>query len=381
MSKPTGRLKLFGAVTLLAAVSAGLLYDGLDLFDLPANTTQDQTLSQGTRVPGSTLLAENLPNQADRTDRNEPGAGGFQVEMQRQRVMASLGRRSGNAPQQHDELVMPEWEKIILPGGMLRDDVDEEGMYGSNGLPDFIDLYNGVEAEFIQENISNGVATDMSALLIGRKLSEEVLYNGAVRAEHDLGNGYVLATIGKDNHLRIYAGVERLITDAGTFVEFEFNQNRVRLSSGSPWPIVGERQQGDLLVRMIFSGRVLQSVQVEQWDQGGFRFLDTGRGISGEACMQTPKFMYCVGRPPILHPVDGFEVWDEDNIPLDPVLADDFVEVGIDVDRLAGPQTHFTSVLFRTPEDIAMNSFQVFDRLAYLGMPGVALNSFDSPRN
>ena len=268
-----------------------------------------------------------------------------------------------------DHLSMPEWDKIILPGGMLRDDVNDKGMSGSNGLPDFVDLYNGIEAEFIQENISNGVATDMTALLSGPNLADEVLYNGAVRIEHDLGNAYVLATIGTDEHLRIYAGVERVITDQGTFIEFEFNQDRVYLSSGSPWPLNGKRKQGDVLVRMVFSDRMLQSVQLEQWAQDGFRFIETGAGISGNTCMTKQKLMYCVGPPPIQHPVEGFEVWDEDHNALDPVLADDFVEVGIDVDLLAGPQTHFTSVLFRTPEDIAMNNFQVFEHVAQLQNP------------
>jgi hypothetical protein len=235
------------------------------------------------------------------------------IAKRRALITASIERRRDNGPEQKDELRMPEWDRIILPGGMLRDDVDADGMFGSNGLPDFIDLYGGVEAEFIQENISYGVATDMSALLIGSRISDEVVYNGAVRAEHDLGNAYVLAAIGADNHLRLYAGVERLITEAGTYIEFEFNQNRIHLSSGAPWPLHGERSEGDLLVRMVFSDRVMQSMQLEQWQQGGYRFLDTGGGITGDNCRSTRQFMYCVGKPPIAHPPDDFEVWGEDD--------------------------------------------------------------------
>lgn len=283
-------------------------------------------------------------------------------------VRASLHRRDdeNSAREREDELSMPEWEKIINPGGTLKDDVNKHGMFGSNHIPDFIDLYRGVEAEFIQENISDGIATDMSALMIGPKLADEVLYNGAVRREHDLGNAYVLATIGADNHLRLYAAVERLVTDAGTFIEFEFNQNRVHIGSGSPWPIIGERKEGDILVRMIFSNRALQSVQLEQWQQGGFEFISTGAGISGDTCQQKREFMYCVGFPPIRHPVEGFEVWDENKNVLEPTFADDFVEVGIDIDLLVGPQVDITSVLFRTPEDIAMNNFRVFGQVAQL---------------
>jgi hypothetical protein len=293
----------------------------------------------------------------------------IRTEQPRARIMANSGRHSERKREQPDNLAMPEWEKIILPGGMLRDDVNEKGMFGSNGIADFVDLYNGVEAEFIQETLSNGVATDMSALLIGANLSDEVLFNGAVRAEHDLGNAYLLATIGTDEHLRLYAGVERLITDAGTFIEIEFNQNKVNLGGGAPWQINGNRIEGDVLVRMIFSNRMLQSVQLEQWQQDGYNFIDTSAGISGNGCLEMNMFMYCVGPPPIRHPEEGFETWDDEDNPVVPVLADDFVEVGIDVDLLLGPQAKFTSVLFRTPEDIAMNNFRIFEPVSLSGGP------------
>lgn len=292
----------------------------------------------------------------------------FDREKQLTLVHKSLHRRSDthSAVESKDKLSMPEWEKITNPGGTLKDDVNDEGLYGSNGIPDYIDLYRGVDADFIQDHISNGIATDMSALLPGPRLEDEVLYNGAVRPEHDLGNGYVLATIGTDNHLRLYAGIERLVSDAITFIEFEFNQNPVRIGSGSPWPLIGNRVDGDLLVRMIFANRTLQSVELEQWRQGGFNVVKTGEGIAGESCRHKRDFMYCTGLPPIQHPLDGFEVWDEDYNPLVPTLADNFVEVGIDIDMLLGPWADINSVLFRTPEDIAMNNFRVFEKLAQL---------------
>jgi hypothetical protein len=341
----------------------------------PLTTPDSQAVAQDERptMSGGTRNAVRPLTQAsDRIPSRQAGIGADSVG--RARITANLERRNGASTSRPtpDDLSMPEWERIFLPGGNLRDDVNDKGMFGSNGIPDYVDLYNGIEAEFIQENLSNGVATDMSALLSGPKLSDEVLYNGAVSAEHDLGNAYVLATIGTDEHLRLYAGVERFVTVGGTYIEFEFIQTRVYLSSGSPWPLNGERSEGDVLVRMIFSDRMLQSVQVEQWHKDGFRFIDTGAGISGNTCLERKAFMYCVGPPPIRHPEEGFEVWDENNNVLDPVLADDFAQVGIDVDLLAGSRTHFTSVLFRTPEDIAMNSFQVFKHLAQVDKPSKA---------
>lgn len=307
----------------------------------------------------------------------------FNTEKQKELVYTSLIRRidESSARERDDKLLMPDWEKIINPNGFLKDDVNKNGMFGSNGIPDYIDLYRGVDADFVQDNISNGVATDMSALLSGQRLEDEVLYNGAVRPEHDLGNGYILATIGADNHLRLYAGVERLVSDVVTFIEFEFNQNPVRLGSGSPWPVIGNRVDGDLLVRMVFANRTLQSVGLEQWSQGGFKVLKTGAGIAGDSCLEKRDFMYCTGPPPIQHVVEGFEVWDEDFNPLDPTLADNFVEVGIDIDLLLGPQADITSVLFRTPEDIAMNNFQVFQKLAQLDGQDLTKTGFFNKRD
>lgn len=338
---------------------------GVSVMDESTETTVAEDSQYASRIPAAQLSnTATLESISPRAVIKRPSK--FNAKKQRTLIMASLRRRENSRDMNigKDELVMPEWDKIINPGGTLKDDVNKNGMHGSNSIPDFVDLYNGIEAEFIQENISNGVATDMSALLIGSKLSDEVLYNGVVRRAHDLGNAYVLATIGNDEHLRLYAAVERLITDEGTFIEFEFNQSRVHVSSGSPWPIIGQRTDGDILVRMIFSNRTLQSVTFEQWTGSGFDFINTGAGITGDSCLQMREFMYCVGNPPILHPVDGFEVWDEDNNVLEPTFADNFVEVGIDVDLLVGAQINISSVLFRTPEDIAMNNFRVFARAA-----------------
>ncbi len=122
-------------------------------------------------------------------------------------------------------------------------------------------------------------------------------------------------------------------------------------------------------MRMIFSNRMLQSVQLEQWQKGGFDFINTRAGISGDSCLQEREFMYCVGVPPIQHPAEDFEVWDENNNVLEPTIADNFVEVGIDIDLLVGSQIDIKSVLFRTPEDIAMSNFQVFERVAQFADP------------
>ena len=380
--KPNNKGYWLGGV-LLIFVSIGFIGGSL-VKELPGpGGAYDATPESAQASQAAQGFARNIPAghngkpSARRENPDQAAAAGpvkFDTEKQQKLVYSSLLRRidENSARERNDKLSMPDWDKIINPDGYFIDNVNTDGLVGSNGIPDYIDLYRGVDADFIQDNISNGIATDMSALLPGPRLQDEVLYNGAVRPEHDLGNGYVLATIGADNHLRLYAGVERLVTDAVTFIEFEFNQNPVRIGPGSPWPLVGNRVEGDLLVRMVFANRALQSVELEQWRQNGFQVLKTGAGIAGDRCLQKRDFMYCTGLPPIRHSVEGFEVWDEDYNPLDQTPPDNFVEVGIDIDLLLGQQADITSVLFRTPEDIAMNNFRVFEKLAQLDVPDIS---------
>jgi hypothetical protein len=298
--------------------------------------------------PGRSNAGRNPVNQAGQSAKQTSDS---KSSKQRTRIVSSGSRNGKDEQLRPDKLLMPEWEKIFNPGGTLKDDVNKNGRTGSNGVPDFMELGAG-------------------------DISDEVIYNGAVRAAHDLGNAYVIATKGTDEHLRLYVGVERLITEDGTYIEFEFNQNPVQISAGNPWPLVGERSEGDLIVRMIFSNRILQSVEIEEWQQGGFQFVETGAGVSGNSCFQQPAFMYCVGPPPIWHPDEGFEVWDENYNRLPPTHPDDFVELGIDIDLLVGPGVDFAGVLLRTPEDIALNSFRVFEPLAQSGGPPAIKKGF-----
>jgi hypothetical protein len=367
-----GVLLIFGSVGFIADSLVNHASEPAGMNNVNPGAAQASTAGQGFAhsIPaGHTGKAAEHNHESNSAIADKPVK--FNTEKQQKLVYSSLLRRidKNSAREQADKLSMPDWDKIINPYGYFIDNVDENGMVGSNGIPDYIDLYRGVDADFFQDNISNGVATDMSALLPGPRLQDEVLYNGAVRPEHDLGNAYVLATIGTDNHLRLYAGVERLLTDAPTYIEIEFNQNPVRLGTGAPWPIVGQRVDGDLLVRMAFANQALQSVQLEQWRKGGFSVVKTGSGIAIGSCQQTRELMYCTGLPPIRQPEEGVEVWDENSNQLEPTSPDNFVEVGIDIDLLLNQDADITSVLFRTPEDIAMNNFGVFERLAQLDKP------------
>ena len=267
-----------------------------------------------------------------------------------------------------ERLVMPKWEKIFHPNGKFKDEVDNMGAKIVNGVPDYIDIYDGTMAAFILEDISNGMATDMTALLPAVKISDEVVYRGEVSAAHDLGNIYFMASMGEDDHARMYVGVERLSIPVDSFIEIEFNQLPVRLGSKRPgWNIKAERKDGDLLVRVNFTGGQPSFVEFEQWQNLAYTLLDTYSGSPGNSCIRQPAFMYCDGMPPIEHPTKGFEVWDEAFQPIEITPPDNFVQVGVDLKRLLGSNIAFSGILIRTPEDIAINGFPVSKQTAFLG--------------
>ena len=272
------------------------------------------------------------------------------------------------------ELSLPQWADLFNPDGSHKDELDGSGtpVPGGNGISDYLDL-GALDAIFIEDNISDDLATDMSARLGAPVLADDLVFNDTVTALYDLGNSYVLANWDTAGDLQIYAGVE-LLSAAGesppadTYLEIEFNLDRVQVCSGNPWPIHGQRSDGDLLVHMNFTQGALSSVEFKHWETGsGFQIDATATIQPGdtEPCHggATP-YVICTGTPPLDPPVGGFEVWDLDGNQVASVPPDGFVEVGLDVAGLLGSNPDFTSISVRTPEDIALSAFRA---LGYWG--------------
>lgn len=256
--------------------------------------------------------------------------------------------------------VMPEWEKIFNADGSLKDELNGSGRLVSNNIPDYIDLYDGDMTRFIREIISNGVATDMSALMGGDTISDQFLYNGPVNAAHDLGNVYFMTSTDHEGGPRLFTAVGRLSGQESTFIEFEFNQVPLSLGSGVPWwRLKGERTEGDLSVRMNFNGGSLDLVEILEWQEDAFEVVQSLPGLYFHGCNKRPAIIYCVATPRISEaPGEGFEVWDENFEILDPTPPDELVELAINVRELLGKQVDFSSTVIRTPQDISINTFK-----------------------
>ena len=221
------------------------------------------------------------------------------------------------------------------------------------------DLDGGFDAVFLPDNVSAGIATDMTAF----DAANNVVVNGPVACAHDLGNGFVVASKDQAGKLILSAAVERFKSKDDTFIEFEFNQSVMGVSSGNPWPIEGSRSRNDLKVRFIYEAGSLASVEFGVWD--GFAFQTQSSSAPAPAgCFvdASLQYEYCNGVAADGLPDANNELWDSNFQAVQVPSADGFVEVKINV----GSLMEFSSVTITTPQDIAFGSFQAMGYWAAL---------------
>jgi hypothetical protein len=106
---------------------------------------------------------------------------------------------------------IPLWKKIINPREFLTVEVTRLIESGTRGIPNFIHLYHVVEAEFIQKKISDGMATDMSALLPG-PLADITNAMFQTKGDHALNNFPVFERIARlDGFFAVKPGLSQKV--------------------------------------------------------------------------------------------------------------------------------------------------------------------------
>ena len=271
-------------------------------------------------------------------------------------AVLSFGAVSQPGAQTLPTLTLPDWAAIFDDDGSLKDDYDSGGLLGANGVPDAFETGAADTAEFLQDNFSDGVATDMSALDVGDTLTDSVVYNDTVDGVHDVGNAYAV-TKGSGDALQLFIGVERLDKGVDTSVDVDVTQGVIGLGRGAPWQILGERQNGDLRVRLSFAGGVLSLVEIESWQGGAFGLLYSV-GVGADGCGGIEGYFEVCGSPPPIAAVAP-QVWDMDFQMVESAASDAFVEVGLSVGAILGqaPVAAYRTVLVSTLEDISIGGF------------------------
>jgi len=214
-------------------------------------------------------------------------------------------------------------------------------------------LFGGTVAAFITDNISAGMATDMSILI-----NDNYVGNGAVQAVNDLGNAYVYRTTDAQGNLVLFAGVERLDILADTYVEFEFNQAPTRLGYGRPWSLQKMKTTGDLLVRLNLKAGGISSVELEKWTSNGYDSVKTLAPAITEGCVVEEDLCAYCSTPPLAGLVPtNTEVWDLNYNPVSIPDPNHFIQFGINVGKLLGADVDFSSLLIKTSDDLIVDNF------------------------
>ncbi|UTW13428.1 hypothetical protein [Marinobacterium rhizophilum] len=253
-----------------------------------------------------------------------------------------------------NQLSFPDWPAYFNGDGTLKDAV------ALLGTPDAAD--HGQGAMFVEDNISDGRALDMSALIASDSYDQSIIHNATVDALHDIGNLYVYGEMGPGGMV-FYSGVERLDVPGNSYVEFEFNQGSISAPAVNA-PLMGERLAGDLLVRINLSDAEIGSVEFLRWhvtidsagsEVGHYQPVASAPAPRGKWCSSNSSaYRYCSGAP-----VEGLaptntDVWDADGQAVAATPADSFIELALNPEALPGQVADFTSLVVRTPEDIAI---------------------------
>lgn len=281
-------------------------------------------------------------------------------------------------------LVIPTWTNLFNADGSLKDAYDAATQEANpNGVPDYAD-YGGIDAVFVGDWISHGVATDMSALSDADDLGEVIVWNGTVRPEHDVGNAFVFATTdgAASPNLILYGAAERFGTAApSSYIEFEFNQDKVQAISANT-PLMGSRSDDDLLIRLNMATGALTTAEIMRWvSPGGYQVIATIPGPANlEGCISDG--VNSLACDPYLASDSGtfdtesqFVPWDDYprdayNQPVTVSAPNGLLEFGINVGALLGTNPDYTSIMVRTPEDIILDSFRHLGYWAQINASG-----------
>ena len=254
----------------------------------------------------------------------------------------------------------PDWEELFNADGSLRDGVDATGTPPGNGIPDFKDLYQGLDALFVGDDVSAGLFTDLTV-----KFGTDNLGTGPVGAIDDMTNAYVYLTKDASDNLLLFAGIERIQTGPGD-IELELNQGMFRVGRGWPqtsgWEIVGHWMPKDLRLRLSYGvDGLMTSLTVESWEDpeadGTYSWVEKQR-LTSEGCNQANTI--CAFRNGASIPGGDWPSFDASGNPVASLDEKCFLEFGVNVSALleiTDSLYRYKTVRLRSPADLVIGHF------------------------
>lgn len=274
----------------------------------------------------------------------------------------------------------PDWKDLFTTTGGLKDVIGPGGSAGANGIADFLD-YGGSAAAFIKDDTAAGGALDRSTFSGGgtsNKNSDAISTNdctagfepdltgsacapwawdkGNVPAKDDLTNLYSYATIPSSgpfqDHLILYAGLEREDPSGTSHIDVEFFQNSVALANAdangncvvpagaSSCRFTGHRTNGDTILSMEFTqGGALGSVNVRVWVDNQYVLVATLGGTGCIGADGNPGDDLCAFNNETTINGGGWPSFDNHGQTITSLQANAFTEVGVDITELFGGLT------------------------------------------
>jgi len=247
----------------------------------------------------------------------------------------------------------PDWAPA--PGG-------GDGLFYGNG--DVIDLYGGVAASFLMDDLAQKGPLDRTTFsgAGGSNKNNDLISMwhwdaGNVPAKDDLSNAYAYATLNPANgHLVLYTGFERLDPSGDSHIDIEFFQDDVALDEAvpcddpgpdmTPCSFTGARTVGDVIVSMDFTvGGTLGSVTVREWMGPAVGYVLVGAS-NGEGC--NPADTICGFNNGA--PIDGgpWPNYDRHGNEIPTLPKNAFTEFGVDVSALEGETPCLATAMGKT---------------------------------
>ncbi len=241
----------------------------------------------------------------------------------------------------------------ILGDGNSANGPDWADLFDANGNP--TQAFDTVADSFVIDDLSVGNLDDSTTFQGGSNKNNDLIADwtwgtGGTPTKDDISNIYTTAIINPANdHLVIFAGVERLSPDGDSHVDIEFNQDQIRLDEpipcdSTPCNFEGQRIVGDIVVSMDFlKGGGIGEVSIRQWDGTQFVLIET---LEGEGC--DDKDAACAFNNGGLINGGPWPNFDKNGNEITELEQNAFTEFGMDVTALFEEQPCITNFMSKT---------------------------------
>lgn len=254
---------------------------------------------------------------------------------------------------------------------------DWANLFDSSG--NVVNLYGGITAAFVRDDISAGSAVDNTVYSGGPgdknqdPISQWTWTTSSVPVKDDVGNAYAYAKTDSNGHLIIYIGAERLSNGGDSHIDVEFFQKPVGLDHSVPCPsgqqchFTGSNTNGDVLVNLDFTnGGTFAGLTVRERQEGATNNYVQVGSLSAQGCNTDGTICAYTNGGTI--PGGSWPSFDSHGAVTNSLPSNAFAEYGVDVTALLGQnnlcfstvqvKTRSSQSFTATLKDFALHGFE-----------------------